>query len=178
VVVACVPAPPLNGAAGGATGGTIPVTDVGSEVAVVTIWPSGEAIVVVIGWTVGARPCNAEGAPCNRVATGCGAGFDTVVGLEAGVALSGVTTGASNAIGACAVPGTAPITGAPPDTLDPGGVDAPAGWANKAERATTVRNAPTRPSTSAKGPGHQRDRTGSSVWSSWSCPTVLPRFAP
>jgi hypothetical protein len=58
------------------TGDTTPVTGVGTEVRVITIWPRGEPIAVVTGWIAGARPCNVDPGTCNRVTTGPAGGFD------------------------------------------------------------------------------------------------------
>jgi hypothetical protein len=197
--VASVPDVTPNGVASWRTGATIPVIDVGTEVRVVTTGPRGGAIAVVIvliGWTAGARLCNAGAGSCKSAATGRGAWPARVVPVvpvepvgpvepvepvalfDAGAALEGATTLATSVVADCAVSDTRLMAEVPTEGLDAGGAAAPAGWAKRADTARTARNAPMRPSASAREPGHQRDRTGSSAWTVWTCPTVVPHFAP
>ena len=168
------------------------VTDPGTELTVVTSCPRGDPMAFVTGWISSAGIWSvglfsADAGARNRVRTGPAVGFDPVVALSAAVALSEPTatsestTSASEETADCVASDTTPSAGVlldPLEKFDPGSVDAPAGWANKADRAKTAKKAPRTPKTNVTGRGHQRNRTGSSVWSSRSCANWLPRFAP
>jgi hypothetical protein len=123
-----------------------------------------------IGSTGGVSARNVDkGATCNNEMTGVTAA--AALGPRAATAesTSEATTAGSEETAGCAPFETAATSGVRPG---PGSVDAPAGWANSAERANAPQKEATTPTTSTNGLTRLWDRAGSSAWSSWILPTV------